>query len=70
MAAAKPAPKVDYLDQVIEADENLKKLTKSWVKKWKDGFFSLEWAVVKELHEEGFAWGVYFDPPDLHHFEL
>ena len=33
-------------------------------------FASLEWAVVKELHEEGFAWGVYFDPPDLHHFQL
>jgi len=68
--APKAAPKVDYLDRVIDADENLKRLKKQWVKKWKDGFFSLEWALVKELHEEAFDWGVHFNPPDLHHFEL
>ena len=36
--------------------------------KWKDGFFALDWTVVKELHEEGFTWGGYFGPPDLHHY--
>lgn len=69
-AAAKPAAKHDYLADVVAADENLKKIGKSWVTKWKDGFMSLEWTLVKELHEEGFDWGGTWSSPDIHHFEL
>ena len=39
--------------------------------KWKDGFFTLEWELVKELHANGFRWGATFPHSvDLHHFEL
>lgn len=68
--APKPAAKVDHLRAVIDADENLKNIGANWVTKWKDGFLTLEWNLVKELHEEGFAWGALFSSPDLHHFEL
>ncbi|MEZ4868523.1 MAG: M15 family metallopeptidase [Caldilineaceae bacterium] len=41
------------------------------LKKYKDGFFTLEWALVKALHENGFTWGATFsNAVDLHHFEL
>jgi hypothetical protein len=41
------------------------------LKKWKDGFFTLDWALVKALHENGFTWGATFgNAVDLHHFEL
>lgn len=69
-ATKSPAVKKDPLDVVIENDENLKKIGKAWVKKWKDGFLNMQWALVKELHEEGFNWGAVFSTPDLHHFEL
>ena len=38
--------------------------------KWKDGFFTLSWELVKQLHENGFKWGIVFTNPDIHHFEL
>lgn len=38
--------------------------------RWRNGFFNLPWALVKEFHEEGFKWGAVFSSPDLHHFEL
>lgn len=62
--------KVDYLDKVIAGDNNLKKIGKVWIKKWKGGFLKLEWALVKELHEEDLIWGATFSTPDLHHFEF
>lgn len=41
------------------------------LKKYKDGFFTLEWALVKALHENGFTWGATFsNAVDLHHFEF
>ena len=68
--APKKKPAADYLDRVIAADQNLKGIGKAWVKKYQDGFLAMEWALVKELHEEGFRWGATFRTPDLHHFEL
>lgn len=41
------------------------------LKKWLGGFFTLEWALVKQLHDNGFIWGATFrNAVDLHHFEL
>lgn len=41
------------------------------LKKWKAGFFTLEWTLVKGLHEQGMRWGATFgNAVDLHHFEL
>jgi D-alanyl-D-alanine carboxypeptidase len=38
---------------------------------WKDGFFTLEWALVEQFHAQGFVWGATFKSSvDLHHFEL
>lgn len=70
-AAGKTAgKKVDYLAKVVAGDNNLKKIGKAWVQQWKGGFLNLEWALVKELHEEGLIWGAAFSTPDLHHFEF
>lgn len=68
--AAKPAAPADPLDAAVSADEDLKKIDKKFLARWRTGFLSLEWALVKELHEEGFTWGATFPDPDLHHFEL
>ena len=67
---AKPVAKVDHLAAVIAADTDLKKIGSTWVKKWEGGFLSLEWELVKELHEEGLRWGATFSTPDIHHFEF
>jgi hypothetical protein len=76
---AKPADgkavsvKAESLETAIDQDEELKKIhrkNKKFLKRWKDGFFSIEWTLLKELHEEGFTWGATFSDPDLHHFEL
>ena len=42
------------------------------LKKWKDGFFTLDWELVEALSEHDFLWGATFYPGsvDLHHFEL
>lgn len=41
------------------------------LKKWSDGFFRLEWPLVKELHANGLLWGATFSTNvDLHHFQL
>jgi hypothetical protein len=68
--AGPPAPKKDPYDVAADKDENLKAIGTTFLKRWKDGFLALEWALVKELHEEGFTWGATFGDPDLHHFEL
>lgn len=39
--------------------------------RWQDGFFSLDWELVKRLHAQNFKWGAVFkSSADLHHFEL
>jgi hypothetical protein len=41
------------------------------LKQWEDGFFSLDWALVKLLHEQELVWGATFsNNVDLHHFEI
>lgn len=51
------------LDEILKKNKTLKK--------YKDGFFTLEWNLVKALHENGFTWGATFgNAVDLHHFEL
>jgi hypothetical protein len=40
------------------------------LKQYQKGFFTLEWALVKELHAHDFIWGATFPNVDLHHFEL
>lgn len=40
------------------------------LKQWRNGFFSLEWKLVEELHGHNFTWGATFSNVDLHHFEL
>lgn len=67
---AKPAAPADPLDTAIAASEDLKKIDRKFLVTWRNGFLSLEWALVKELQEEGFTWGATFTDPDLHHFEL
>ena len=62
--------KAPSLADVVAADPDLKKLKLEFVRKWQNGFFTLPWALVKELHEEKFLWGATFDTVDLHHFEL
>jgi hypothetical protein len=40
---------------------------------YRAGFFTLEWDLVKRLHDHGLVWGAIFQPPsrvDLHHFQL
>jgi hypothetical protein len=64
------ATKVDPLDSAIAKDAHLRAVGKKFLNKWKDGFFSLDWALVKAFSDEGFTWGATFPNPDLHHFEL
>jgi hypothetical protein len=39
---------------------------------WQQGFFTLEWGLLEQLHKHKFRWGATFYPAnvDLHHFEL
>lgn len=70
LVAAQPDAK-DPLQAAIDADATLKRLNKNFrISKWRNGFFNLEWKLVKELHDEGLVWGATFKNPDLHHFEL
>jgi hypothetical protein len=68
VAAGVEAKKV--LAEVIKDDKNLGTLGESFLRTWQNGFFSLPWALVKELHEEKLVWGAIFDEVDLHHFEV
>ncbi|HWO12724.1 MAG TPA: hypothetical protein VNN80_24670, partial [Polyangiaceae bacterium] len=59
------------LEAALAANPTLRRLNKRFpIADWRNGFFNLEWALVKELHEEGLVWGATFKDPDLHHFEL
>jgi len=58
----KPKPATDPIDTLLEKVPKLKG--------FKNGFFTLKWALVKELHSHGFKWGAIFRSVDLHHFEL
>ena len=58
-AKALPAP----IDVVLAGHLHLR----AWAAQ---GFFNLEWPLVKELHASGLKWGAIFPDPDLHHFEL
>jgi hypothetical protein len=59
------------LQAAITANPTLARLNKNFrIDKWKQGFFNLQWSLVKELHEEALVWGATFKHPDLHHFEL
>jgi hypothetical protein len=60
----------DPLSAAVAANPALRKVGLRFLKKWKNGFYSLPWELVNELHEEGFLWGGTFSHPDLHHFEL
>ena len=60
----------DPLAAAIEQNADLEAIGPAFVRKWRNGFFTLPWALVKELHEEGFTWGATFSDVDLHHFEL
>ena len=62
--------KKDPLSAIIEKNATLKGIGAPFLKRWKNGFFALPWALVKEVHEEQFLWGATFSHPDLHHFEL
>jgi hypothetical protein len=54
----------------MDSDANLKSLGKPFLTNWQNGFFTLEWSLVKSLSDHGFTWGATFPSPDLHHFEL
>lgn len=61
--AKKDKPLPEPLDAVLAGHSDLKK--------WKDGFFTLEWELVNQLHGNGLLWGATFsNAVDLHHFEL
>jgi|GEM_PF-6123977 len=62
--------KKDPLSAAIKSNATLKKIGKSFLKRWKNGFFNLPKKLVTELHEEKFLWGATFSNPDIHHFEL
>lgn len=64
------AVKKDPLGVAVTQNAQLKAIGAAFLKRWQNGFFNLPWALVKELHEEGFVWGATFGNPDLHHFEL
>jgi hypothetical protein len=60
--AAKKESNDDPVDEVLAGHMALKR--------WRGGFFTLEWELVHELHSLGFTWGATFPDVDLHHFEL
>lgn len=62
--------KQDPLGAAIKSNADLKGIGAIFLKRWKNGFFTLPWELVEELHEEKFLWGATFSHPDLHHFEL
>lgn len=71
--AAKAAAGVEekqILPDLLKDDKHLKVLGEEFIKKWRNGFFALPWALLKELHEEKLRWGAVFDAVDLHHFEV
>jgi hypothetical protein len=70
VAAQTAAGSTDPLGEVVKASPDLKKVGLDWVRQYQNGFFTLPWALVKELHEEQFLWGATFKRVDLHHFEL
>lgn len=69
-APAAPPPKGDSLKAAIAADQKLKNVGEEFITRWRKGFFTLPWELVKAFHDEGFTWGATFSSPDLHHFEL
>jgi hypothetical protein len=69
-ASAAGTTPTDPLDTAMAKHDTLKNLGATFLRRWPQGFVALEWALVKELHEEGFLWGATFPDPDLHHFEL
>jgi hypothetical protein len=69
VAASKESEDKKALAKAIQDDEHLRKQPEL-ATAWRNGFFNLPWALVKEFHEEGFRWGATFTSPDFHHFEL
>ena len=61
-SAPKPSPPPAAEDVVLGSHKALKE--------WRNGFFSLEWTLVEDLHANHFTWGATFPNVDLHHFEL
>jgi hypothetical protein len=55
---------------LMKADKHLAKLGEGFLKNWKNGFFAMPWALLKEFHEEKLRWGAVFSTIDLHHFEV
>jgi len=55
---------------LVKANANLAKIGEDFLKKWKNGFFAMPWALLKEFHEEKLLWGAVFATIDLHHFEV
>ena len=62
--------KKDPLSVAVNNNAILKTIGKSFLERWKNGFFHLPKKLVMELHEEKFLWGATFSNPDIHHFEL
>jgi hypothetical protein len=60
----------DALASVIKDDKHLTTIGAAFIKRYRAGFFTLPWALVKELHEEKLVWGAVFKEVDLHHFEV
>ena|ERR1700733_3251952 len=78
-AARKPTgsmtpPPADPLAVAFAMDSDLRKLkdgkVRDFWRKWRGGFFTLDWNLVKALHGEQFTWGAVFRDLDLMHFEL
>jgi hypothetical protein len=64
-AAGKPIP-----NRPAPINELLAKAPK--LIEWQQGFFTLAWSLLEQLHKHKFRWGATFYPAnvDLHHFEL
>lgn len=61
--SAKPKKPPAPIDVVLKGHPGLKP--------WINGFFTLDWELVKQLRANGFLWGATFsNAVDLHHFEL
>jgi hypothetical protein len=58
------------LPALRKANKHLFTLGGGFLKAWKNGFFAMPWALLKELHEEKLRWGAVFGTIDLHHFEV
>jgi hypothetical protein len=68
--AKKGTEEKQRVDAVRKEDKELGTLSAKFMNRWPGAFFTLEWELVKELHEEGLVWGATFGRVDLHHFEL